>query len=88
MEPPQNMKQLRGFVGAVNYHRDMWPHRSHVLAPLTEKQGKKKLNWTPKMQNAFDQMKALMASEALTAYPDHKNRFTSIQMQVITNWAQ
>ena len=47
MEPPKNLKQLRGFVGAIHYYRDMWPHRSHIMAPLTsqcgtQKKGKKK----------------------------------------------
>jgi hypothetical protein len=53
----------------------MWPHRPHILAPLTAKTGTPKkgeksppFQWKPKMQKAFDQMKALMAAEVLCAY--------------------
>ena len=60
MEAPKSLKQLRGFIGMVNYFRGMWPHQAHVLAPLTAKtgapkKGKKqaKFLWTPKMQSVF-----------------------------------
>ena len=43
MEPPKTLKNLRGFIGAVNYYRDLWPQRSHILAPLTSQVGAKKM---------------------------------------------
>ena len=79
MQAPTTLKLLRGFVGMVNYYRDIWPHRSHILAPLTAKTGTPKkpppFQWTPDMQTAFDQVKALMAADVSYAYPTHNKPF-------------
>ena len=79
---PKSTKQLRGFVGMVNYYRDMWPHRAHILAPLTAKTGIPKkgekissFQWTTEMQQAFEQMKTLMTADVLCAYPNHNKPF-------------
>ena len=59
----------------VNYYQDMWLHRTHILAPLTELTGKRTFQWTLECQLAFEQMKTLVSSDALLAFPDHMQPF-------------
>ena len=33
---PNNVKELRHFLGMVQYYRDMWAKRSEMLAPLSD----------------------------------------------------
>jgi transposase InsO family protein len=74
--PPKNVKQLRSFLGMVNYYRDMWIRRSHILAPLNalNKKGRK-WEWGEEHQRAFDNIKRVMAKETLLHYPDFNKPF-------------
>ena len=76
MQPPKNIKQLRSFLGLVNFYDDMWPQWSHVLAPLTDLTGSKSFIWTSTHHEAFNAMKAMVAKDAMLAYPDHNKPFT------------
>ena len=76
LEPPKTRKQLRRFIGMINYYRDMWPQRSHLLAPLSSLTSSKvKWKWTAEHQESFDQMKALIAKETLLTFPDFSKEF-------------
>ena len=73
--PPTNPKQLRSFIGSVNFYRDMFRQRSHILAPLTAQAGKRNIQWTKECQEAFDQIKAILAKEIFLKYTDHNEPF-------------
>ena len=87
------LKELRGYIGMVNYYRDMQPHRAHILTPLTSQTGapkqgqpQQKYVWTEEMQAAFDQMKALMAMDVLCTYLNHNKPFHMyVNPYVVTN---
>jgi transposase InsO family protein len=73
---PKNKKELRSFIGVVNYYRDMWVRRSHLLAPLAALTSKKaKWKWTEEHENAFRKMKAVISREVMLAYPDFSKPF-------------
>lgn len=73
--PPTNKKELRRFIGIVNYYRDMWVRRSHILAPLAALTSKgAKWKWTEVKQKAFNDMKRVIARDVMLAYPDFSKK--------------
>jgi hypothetical protein len=89
---PTNVKELRHFLGMVQYYRDLWARWSKILAPLTSSfgecgqtkvtrvKGAKKApwHWDEVHQRAFNHVKATIAREVVLAYPDFSKslRFT------------
>ena len=73
---PSNRKELRSFIGVINYYRDMWIRRSHVLAPLARLTSKEvKWEWGAKEKAAFSLCKRIIAKDAMLAYPDFSKPF-------------
>ena len=71
MMPPNNTKEVRSFIGKVNYYRDMWYRRSHLLHPLSALTSPKvKFKWNDVEHKAFDEIKHAVAHNTLLAYPD------------------
>ena len=75
LQKPTNIRELRKFLGMVNYYRYMWPSRSHILEPLTNLTGKTKFVWTETCTQAFEKMKSIIATDCLLIYPDHNEKF-------------
>ena len=42
LKEPTTLRELRRVLGMVQYYRDLWKGRSHILAPLTDLVGKSK----------------------------------------------
>jgi RNase H-like domain found in reverse transcriptase len=76
IDVPKTRKQLRSVLGMVNYYRDMWPQRLHLLAPLSFlTSATAKWDWTEQCQKAFEDMKKLIAKEILLTYPNFNKTF-------------
>jgi hypothetical protein len=76
ISPPKTKRQLRRFIGMVNFYRDMWKRRSHILAPLTSMVSKDvPFKWGSEQQEAFDEMKRVMSQETLLTFPDFNKTF-------------
>ena len=52
----------------------MWPHRSHIMTPLTSLTGHKFV-WDDTCQKAFQDIKSIIAQDILLSYPDHNLPF-------------
>ena len=77
LTPPTTKRELRRFLGMINYSSDMmWRRRSHILAPLTAMcSAKAKYVWGDKEQKAFKDLKAIISRETLLAFPDFSKDF-------------
>ena len=74
--PPKTRRQLRRFLGMVNYYRDMCKHRSHILSPLSRLVSKSvKFEWTENEQKAFEDAKRMIQKETMLAYPKFGETF-------------
>ena len=65
--PPATKKQVRSFIGTINFYRRFIPHFADIAAPstdLTTKGRPNKVRWLPEHQDSFDQLK-----NAITKYP-------------------
>ena len=72
IKPPKTSKQLKQFLGMVNFYRDIWEKRSHILAPLSKLsnvKGKEYI-WGKEQQDAFEKAKRMLEKEAILSYPD------------------
>jgi hypothetical protein len=82
-------RQLRHFLGVINYYRDMWQKRSHMLALLTGLVCPiVKYKWGEEQQKAFDEIKQKVSQDTFLHFLTLKRNFMCIVMHPTISWEQ
>ena len=71
---PKTMKQLRRFLGMINFYRRFIPACAETLHPLNQllspaKHSKKSVLWSPEAEEAFSAIKAKLSNSTLLSFP-------------------
>ena len=73
---PTNLKQLKTFLGLINYCRRFVNGFSKIASPLNALTRKGvKFCWTEACSAAFDKLKCALVSASILAYPNVKEPF-------------
>ena len=71
--PPRTVKELKRFLGMINFFRRFIKNASDIMSPLFEVTKSNKLSWTEKCAESFETLKKLLSTSPILAYPDFKN---------------
>ncbi|KAK2578984.1 hypothetical protein KPH14_012805 [Odynerus spinipes] len=73
---PKNLKQLRGFLGLINYYSKFTEKHAELTLPLLELLKKeKRWTWNDKFQGTLDQIKRTFCREVVLQYVDVSKEF-------------
>ncbi|GFO34730.1 reverse transcriptase [Plakobranchus ocellatus] len=75
---PTTKKQVRSFMGMLNYYRAFIPDFASIAAPLTNllrKGSPEKVSWNQSCQQSFDTVKDLLSSDPILIIPDINEQF-------------
>jgi transposase InsO family protein len=76
ISPPSNVKQLRQFLGTINFYRRFQPSAAQLQSTLNDllvgadKSGKTPIVWTPELLKTFEACKRSLSQATLLAHPD------------------
>ena len=75
-QPPTTRKQVRRFLGLVNFFRKFIPDRSKLLLPLLKLTRKNTpYQWTQECQNAFTTVINILTTRPVLKFPDFNSTF-------------
>jgi hypothetical protein len=71
VEPPRTKKQVRSFLGKINYYAKFMPGLSKAARPLAKLTGTKvAFQWGKEQQQAFQELKGMIIQDVVLAFPD------------------
>lgn len=82
---PENVRQLREFLGLVNFQRKFIDRCSELQKPLSAVAGgtkTKRLEWTDEMDNAFEALKVKISEDIQLAFPDYHPESEMLELWV------
>jgi hypothetical protein len=73
---PTTVHQVRSFLGLASYYRRFILDFSKIVKPITELlKNDVKFHWSPKCNEAFEQLKTLLTTASVLAQPDIEKPF-------------
>lgn len=73
---PKNLRQVRGFLGLTGWYRRFVNNFSAETFHITEVlKCKKKFQWTPEAQRAFERVKLILTTAPILSNPDFSKKF-------------
>jgi hypothetical protein len=75
---PKTVREVRRLVGASSWFRKFIKNFSTLVAPITDliSNNKKKINWTPEAQEAFEKLKTSLVTAPVLAAPNFTISFS------------
>lgn len=67
---PKTLRQVRRFIGMVNFFRRHIPNASALMKPLNELLKKRSIQWTEACSDSFEKLKTILTSPCILSYPD------------------
>ena len=76
-KPPQNVTEVRSFLGLAGYYRRFVKGFSVIASPLTKLLSKRvKFEWKDKCQNNFEQLKEMLVEAPVLTQPTSEKEYT------------
>jgi len=73
---PENLKEVRSFLGLVNYYHRFVPNMATIAEPLYALMKKNvHYKWSEQCQKAFEQIKEILVRDPILRYPNFEREF-------------